>query len=222
VPDGQALPQLGIWGAAGHAKVVADIVRCEGRCAVVGFLDNINPDRKNAEFCGAKILGGMEALRYLYEEGVRGLIIAFGDCEARLKLARLAKEHGFILATAIHPRAVIANSTEVGEGTVVAAGAVINPGAVVGANVIINTAATVDHDCLLEDGVHIGPGAHIGGHCRVGRAAWIGIGATVIDGISVGAGTIIGAGAVVVRNIPENVIAYGVPARVMRKRIDDK
>jgi acetyltransferase-like isoleucine patch superfamily enzyme len=53
---------------------------------------------------------------------------------------------------------------------------------------------------------------------RLGRATAIGIGASVIHEVTIGADTVVGAGAVVVGDLPERVVAYGVPARVVRSR----
>jgi len=44
----------------------------------------------------------------------------------------------------------------------------------------------------------------------------IGLGANVIDGVQIGDNAIIGAGALVAKSIPANVLAYGVPAKVVR------
>jgi len=210
------MTQLVIWGASGHALVVADIVRQMGKHEIAGFLDNVNTDRHNTPFCASRILGGIEQLDRLRESGVTDLIVAFGDCRARMRAAALAKQKGFTLATAIHPRATIAPDAVVGEGTAIAAGAVINPGARIGCNVIINTSSSIDHECVIADGAHIGPGAHLGGKVTVGEGTWVGIGAVVRDKITIGASSIIGAGAVVLKDIPAGVVAYGVPARVIR------
>ncbi|HKP54367.1 MAG TPA: acetyltransferase [Chloroflexia bacterium] len=212
------LEPLVIWGASGHALVVADIVRLGGKYEIAGLLDDVGLDRRGAEFAGSTVLGGREQLDALYDGGTNHLIVAIGDCEARLQLAELARSKGFHLATAIHPRAIIAGAVSIGAGSVIAAGAIINPGCRIGENVIVNTGATVDHECVIGDGVHIGPGAHLGGRVEVGRASWVGIGATVIHQVRIGAGTIIGAGAVVVSDIPDNVVAYGVPAKVVKGR----
>lgn len=206
-------PKLVIWGAAGHARVVADIVRLVGAYELAGFLDDVDPGRKGSEFAGRPVLGGREALPGLRAAGVEHLVPAFGDNEARLRLIEVARQQGFTLTTAIHPSSVIAADCTIGPGTVVAAGCVVNPGTQVGECVILNTSAAVDHDCTIEDGAHVGPGARVGGHVTVGRAAWLGIGAVVKDRVTIGKGAVIGAGAVVLRDIPPGVVAYGVPAR---------
>jgi sugar O-acyltransferase (sialic acid O-acetyltransferase NeuD family) len=209
--------KLVIWGGAGHALVVAEIVRLQGEYEIVGVIDNVESPRSNPGLFGVTLLGGEEQLIVLRKNGVEHLIFGIGDCQARLKLSARVRAQGFHLATAIHPRAVMAQGVQIGAGTVVAAGVVVNPGTTIGENVIINTSASIDHECVIEDGVHVSPGANLAGNVRVGRAAWIGIGATVIERVSIGAGSLIGAGAVVVRDIPDGVVAFGNPARVQRR-----
>ena len=210
-----AVPIL-LWGASGHARVVADIVRMVGEYEIIGFLDDVSPERRGQAFCGSRILGGEEQLPLLYQQGVRHIIMAFGDCAARLRLSEVAVNSGLRLARALHPASTLASDVDIGDGTVVMAGAVINAGSVIGRNVIVNTAATIDHECGIAEGVHISPGAHLGGQVNVGRGTWIGIGATIRDKITVGEWAIIGAGAVVVQDIPAGVVAFGVPAKVVR------
>lgn len=212
------MDKIVIWGASGHAKVVADIIRLRGEYQIFGFIDSINPERRNAEFYGANILGGAEQLDRLKDEGVDQLIFGFGNGDARLRLAELIKSKGFRLVSAIHPRSITASDVTIAPGTVVAAGAVINPGSLIGENVIINTSSSIDHDCVIGDGTHICPGVHLGGHVKIGRGTWIGIGACVSDHISIGNESMVGAGAVVIRDLPDNVVAYGNPAKVAKMR----
>ena len=209
---------IAIWGTSGHAMVVADIVHLAGDYAIAGFIDDRRGDRRGETFRGAAVLGGRERLPELKARGVEQMLIAVGDCRLRLCLAEIARQHGFRLAGAVHPRATVAADVTLGAGTVVMAGAVINPACRIGENVIINTSASVDHECVLEDGVHVCPGAHLAGNVRVGRATQLGIGSAVIQRIRIGAGSLIGAGAVVVDDIPDEVVAYGVPVRVVRRQ----
>ena len=210
-------PKLVIWGAAGHALVVADILRLQNQFEIVGFLDDVNAGRKGEIFDGFPILGGREQIQDLQSQGVSHAIIGIGDGHARLRLAPIIEAAGLQFATAIHPAATVAASSNIGAGSVIVAGAIINPACQLGRHCIVNTGATVDHECRLGDGVHIGPGAHLGGRVEIGDGTWIGIGAVIRDRIQIGSESMIGAGAVVVKDIPARIIAFGVPARVRRQ-----
>jgi sugar O-acyltransferase (sialic acid O-acetyltransferase NeuD family) len=203
-----------IWGAGGHAAVVADILMQDTRYRIEGFIDEADPAPRAV--LGLTVLGGREAVERAAANGVRHAVVGIGDCAVRLTLSAWLQERGFELVSAVHPRAVLAGSSSVGPGTMVGAGAVVGVRATLGSAVIVNTRASVDHDCVIADGVHVCPGATLAGGVRVGKGAWIGAGATVIDGVSIGPGAVIGAGAVVVRDVESGVVAHGVPARVVR------
>jgi len=210
------MKKLLVYGAGGHAKVVAEAARLSG-WQIAGFLDGVDPHRKNTEFYGSRILGGEEVLEGLMAEGVKDSIIAFGHNEARLNAAAVLEKHGFRMATIIHSHAVCSSDASIGEGSLVCAGAVVSTSATIGRNVIVNTRATIDHDCVIGDGVHICPGAVLCGSVRVGEGAWVGAGATVIERKQIGSYSVIGAGGVVVSDIPERVLAIGLPARISRE-----
>lgn len=210
--------RLFVWGAGGHAKVVADAARRSGVWTVAGFIDDVRPERAGEEFFGSRVLGGREALAPLtVHESVAG-IVAIGDCEARLRLSEWLRTEGFPVATVIHPAAVVAEGSRLGVGTFVAAGAVVAPDVEMGEAVILNTAASVDHDCVIGAGTHIGPGARLAGVVQVGRRSLVGTGAVITPGVRIGAECVLGAGALVVSDIPDGVVAYGNPARVVRSK----
>jgi acetyltransferase-like isoleucine patch superfamily enzyme len=92
----------------------------------------------------------------------------------------------------------------------------VQPGTSIGQHVILNTAATVDHDSIVEDFVHIGPGCNLAGNVAVGEGTFFGIGSRAVPGCRVGPWTTVGAGAAVVHDLPANVTAGGVPAKVIK------
>jgi UDP-N-acetylbacillosamine N-acetyltransferase len=79
--------KLVIWGASGHALVVADIIRLTGEYDIVGFIDDVSPVREDDSFCGFPLLGCRDCLKKLARDRVSHLIFGLGNCEARLRLA---------------------------------------------------------------------------------------------------------------------------------------
>ena len=209
-----------ILGASGHAKVIIDLIEKAGQHEVVGLVAEDRTD--DGTFCGYPVAGGIQDLARVCDDyKVECLVAGIGDNFSRSEVIRRASEirPDSRFASASHPSAQIARCVQIGEGTVVMAGAIVNSGTQIGRHCIINTGASVDHDSVLGDFVSIAPGAALGGNVRVGNCSAVSLGASVIHGISIGEDTVIGAGAVVVRDIKSNVVAYGVPARVIRQRV---
>jgi sugar O-acyltransferase (sialic acid O-acetyltransferase NeuD family) len=198
-------PVTYLIGAGGHARVVADILVESGH-PPIAFLDDAP---KHNLISDIRVIQGLEL-----PEPNASVIVAVGDNFVR---ATLAARYS-VFSVAIHPSARVSRHAEIGPGSVVMAGAVINAGARIGAHCIINSCASVDHDCLIADFAHVAPGATVGGNVQVGTGTMIGLGANVIHGTAIGAHTVIGAGSTVVRDVASNVVAFGVPARVIRAR----
>ena len=91
----------------------------------------------------------------------------------------------------------------------------INTGVKIGKHCIINTNSSIDHDCIINDFVHIAPGATLCGGVLVGRSTLIGAGTTILPNIKVGENVIIGAGSLVNKDIPDNSMVFGTPAKVI-------
>lgn len=212
--DAKMMP-LVVWGASGHALVVAEIIRLHSPYEIVGFIDSVDPSRKGESFCGSTILGGEEALDWMKSKGILHIALGFGHCSERLAVAMRVREKGFELPTLVHASAVVASTAVLAEGAVVMAGAVVSAACQIGEACIINSSSVVCHECCVGDGTHICPGVSIGGRTRIGARCWIGIGSTVRDKLTIGDATLVGAGAVVVQDLPERVIAYGNPARIV-------
>ena len=78
-------------------------------------------------------------------------------------------------------------------------------------------------NCTLCTAAHpISPKLREGGYqynlpVRIGKNCWLGANVTVLPGVTIGDNTVIGAGSVVTKDLPANVVAVGVPAKVMRE-----
>jgi sugar O-acyltransferase (sialic acid O-acetyltransferase NeuD family) len=204
-----------IYGSGGHAKVVIDLVEKEGRFRINGLIDDHKP--KGTRIFGYEVLGGLDCLSDILVSGLPACLVAIGDNRTRRKLTELVGGIGFSIVFAVHPAASLARNVSVEEGTVILAGSVIDPDVRIGKGVIVNNNAVVAHDSRIGDFTHISVGASVGANVTVGDDSFIGMGAIVVSGINIGKGVYIGAGSVVAKDVPDNVKAIGMPARIMRK-----
>jgi len=210
------MSRLIILGAGGIGTVAADIARCQG-FDVVGFLDD-RSEKQGTVLCGTPVLGDFNLLPEL-RQVVGQVVVAFSNCRGRLDVAHSALSYGFSLPNLIHPSAIISQHARLEQGSIIMPGVIVNSGAYIGNNTILNTAASVDHECRIGDGVHIGPGARLSGLVIVGNATWIGIGTLIRESIRIGSDVLLGAGSLVLSDIPNGVVAYGSPARVIRENV---
>jgi len=186
-------------------------VLVESRVHVLGFLDD-NRELWGRHLFGLPVTGPVDAIRHMNPDGV---IVAIGHNAARKRVYTWLKKQGIAIVNAIHPTATIATTARIGEGVAVFAGVVVNADTVLGNNVILNTSCSVDHDCLIGDHAHLGPGVHLCGGVTVGESALLGVGAVAVPGVRIGARVTVGAGAAVVNDLPDGVVAAGVPAKVL-------
>ncbi len=208
-------------GASEHAKVVMDIVEKQGKHQILGLIDSYKP--AGEDIFGYKILGAEDALVNLFQRGeATGGIITIGDNWTRYLMAEkiklLAPEFNFV--TAIHPSASIARGVTIGAGSVLMAGVAVNSDSKIGEHCILNTQSALDHDCVMDDFSSLAPGVTTGGKVSIGAFSAISLGANIIHGVSVGEQTVLGAGALALKDIPDHCVAYGIPAKVMRKRAE--
>lgn len=202
-----------IFGAGGHGKVVADIALEAGWC-VKGFLDD-RLSRGHSTILDLSIAGGRELIPELIRND-ESVVVAVGDNTLRMRLQVDFENLGLRIETIVSPHAYVSKWATIGAGSVVMPGAVINVGASIGKGAIINSAAVVEHDCAIGDFTHLAPKCALGGGVRVGDLSQVGIGASILPMVELGARTVLGAGAIATRDLPDNVVAYGIPARVMQ------
>ncbi len=144
--------------------------------------------------------------------------MAIGEPRMRERAVNQAKELGFKFATLIHPKVIVdQNSVQIGEGSIICAGNILTVNIMIGEHVIINLDCTIGHDCMIEDLVTISPGCHLSGYTTVRPGAYLGTGVVTVERHEIGAAAVIGAGAVVVKDIPANTTAVGIPARAMKQ-----
>ena len=211
--------RIAVIGTGGHARVVADAVQLSPNAVLAGYLDERLP--AGTRVGAAAVFGTLDALSELLASAtITAVVVAIGDNSVRERVVEQVNSRWTEarFGIVIHPSAVVAGDVMIGAGSVVLAGAVANVGTRIAEHCILNTGCSLDHDSELGAFGSIAPGAVLGGGVRIGTRTAVGIGVTVSNDVSIGRDTVVGAGAVVVRDLPDAVVAYGVPAREVRSR----
>ena len=211
-----------IVGAGGHGAEIGayidDLARNGWDGELLGYLDDYAVSGSGTR----PFLGKLDAFVECPLEFFDGLryLTGLGSNHARRTVVdRLAALYGRRMPpwTLVHPAAYVGFQVQVGEGSCLAPHSMATTRVHIGKHCIVNIRASVSHDCVLGDFVNVNPGATVCGNVTIGESAYIGAGAVIKEKINIGAGSVIGAGAVVVGDLPPNVTAVGVPARVIRQ-----
>lgn len=197
---------MNILGVGGHAKVVIDAAIKSGNEITAVFDDDLSI--QGTDFCGFKVKGSIQ------KNFPSQLIIAIGNNKTRQAINERLSNAKWV--TVIHPTAIVSEDVEIGEGSIIMAGAIIQSGTKIGRHCIINTGACIDHDCIIGDYTHIAPNSGIAGGVIIGEGVFIGIGTSITQYLKIGRWAIVGAGSVVIRDLPANITAVGVPAKPIK------
>lgn len=201
-----------VVGAGGFGKEVAWMAK---RCGyeVLGFLDS-TPDKQNTKIMGLDVLGPLEyAERFLDYE----FVIAIGNPRARKKIIDLFfKNEQFCFVTLIDPSSIVGENILIAEGSIICAGVILTVDVSIGRHTIININSTIGHDVIIKDFVTIAPNASISGNVLLNDLVEIGTNATIREKLSINKGAMIGMGAVLTKDVEENHVMVGNPAKLLK------
>lgn len=206
-----------IFGAGGFGREVQWLIECINQknpiWQIEGYLDDgVKP---GTVVNGYQVLGGIDKLKEFDEE--TAVVCAVGSARVREKIINRIKEMGdYPFPNLIHPDVQKSDSVIFGEGNIVCAGNILTVNIEVKDFVIINLSCTVGHDAVLESFVTVYPGVNISGCTMIKKGVELGTGSKIIQGIEIDENTIVGAGAVVVRNLPSDCTAVGIPAKPVK------
>ena len=201
-----------LLGYSGHGIVVSEAATLSG-VQILGYTDfkelKINPYKFD-------FLGNENDPDFNWEN-CNTYLLGVGSNTIRERIALRVEKAGGKCMTVVHPSSTLARTVVIGEGTFVARNVALNPLVRVGKNTILNTSCTIDHECIIGNNVHIAPGAVLAGNVIVHDGAFIGANAVVKQGVTIGRNATIGAGSVVLRNVEENQVVVGNPARILTR-----
>jgi sugar O-acyltransferase (sialic acid O-acetyltransferase NeuD family) len=211
------------WGASRHAKYSIDILEREDKYSLACLYDPTKEE--DSLLYDYAVYGRRHDFTELVQgQDIQGGLVAIGDGWIRRKEAHHIRQvlSDFEFVNAVHPSTIIGRGCDIGRGIVVMAGVVIGNDTTVRDGCFLATNSSIDHDSVLGEYCGVSAGVTVGAGVEVGEGAFLALGSKVVSDVSIGEHSVIGAGAVVVRDIPDHVVAYGVPARVVRTRSEDE
>lgn len=208
-----------IWGSAGHAKVVNEIISAQGG-QVIALFDNL---AVTPALAGVELFVGKDGFKqWLNQQSAPAqvhAVLAIGGARGqdRHALQVMLQAAGLSIASLQHPRASLSASAKLAAGCQLLANSLVAAEVEMGEACIINHNANVDHECQLGHGVHIAPNATLCGCISLGDYSFVGAGAVILPRLKIGRGAVVGAGAVVTRDVPDFATVVGNPARLIRQ-----
>lgn len=205
------MSKVALIGYSGHAFVVADTLLRMGN-EVIGYYEKMQTVRNPYHIPYLGCEDEPDHLRLL-KNGESLFFVAIGNNVLRKEVTFFLLSENLTTLIATHPLCITSDKAKIKSGTFVGPGAKINSLAEIGTGVILNTGCIIEHECIIGDFAHIAPGAVLAGNVSVGECSLIGAGAIIKQGITVGHSSVVGAGAVVVKNVPDNQVWMGNPAK---------
>ena len=203
---------LFIYGAGGHAKVVAESAINLVKFSNITFIDdNAQIEsfiRNNKNFSLISESGILEGLNNA------NAIIGIGDNQIRQSIAKRCLKIPF--TSIASSNAIISKSAQILDGSFISSGVVINADASIGKHTIINTGSVIEHDCIIGDFCHVGPSSSIAGGVKLGENIFIGGGTYVNPNISICSNVIVGSGSLVIYDIHEPGTYIGSPVKKIK------
>ena len=206
-----------IAGAGGFARETLELILQADDAGIIYFYDDVDPALVKI-YDKYEVLKTSDALKKALDVDPI-FCVGVGGVAERRKLHDLFVLLGGTPVSIFSPLAIIGeNEISIGEGSIIATGTVITTNVTIGIGCLINLNCTIGHDSVIGEFCEFSPGVHVSGNCTIGNNCAVGTGAVLLPGISLGNNVVIGAGAVVTKNVPDNSIMVGIPARPLDKK----
>ncbi len=207
-----------IIGAGGFGKEAAQLIKEINKDKktwnLLGFIDETT-EKHGSQINDTTVLGGFD---WFDNKPVNKIwaVCALGNPRDKYILLKKASAYKINYATLIHPDAKLSKYSELGFGCIICCNSFISVNTRIGNHVCINPGCGIGHDTVIEDYTSLYWNVTLSGNVYIHEGCEIGSKAIVIQKKTVGKWSIIGAGAVIVRDMPENCTAVGVPGKIIK------
>jgi len=207
-----------IIGAKGFAKEVLQVFHDLELLDNLAFYDDISTDIGKLLFDKFPILRNENEVNAYFKEHGFDFTVCIGNPHLRHKLFKKISNLGGNYCSSISPKANIGSyDVEIGVGTNILSNAVISNSAKLGIGCLVYYNVIITHDCEIGDFVEMSPSAILLGNVKVGSFTNIGSNATILPNVKIGNNVIVGAGSVVTKDVPDNCVVVGTPAKIIKE-----
>jgi len=212
-----------ILGGSGIGMIAASIIDRQKNFEVIGFLnDVVENGTQIGKFRQIEVVGNSEDLPKFLEDPDVYVFIAYvglgNEKNTYKKIESLNippdKFINLIDSTAIIPEGYC----KIGNGVMLSPLSQLSSDTTISDNCILLANSFVGHDSFLDRFAHVATNAVVGANVHVGKGVHIGSNATIKEKVKIGDYSLIGAGAVVIKDVPENAVVVGNPAKVLKIR----
>lgn len=204
---------LGIYGTGGSGRELLEMIskydELNNRWDEIIYID----DTKEIGNCKTKKRMPFDMFSQLYSHEKAEVAIAVGEPQYREQLGEKVQNKGYKLAIIISPKAEVSPSARLLEGVVIKDNSIVSSDAVIGENTWINSNAIIGHDVNIGKNCQISSLSLVAGRTKVGNNVYIGGAACVREDLVIGDRAILSMGAIVLKNVKDNKIVMGNPAR---------
>ena len=205
-----------IVGAKGFAKEVLQIVEESNQTNDIYFFDDLNKPSELSIYGKYPILDNLNKVKELFENN-NSFTIGIGKPYLRKKMHDLFVSIGGVPTSISSLKSYIGKHAKIQAGSNILAGVKISNDVTIGLCSLIYYNSIITHDCVIGDFVEISPSVNVLGNVKIGDFTHLGSNSTILANITIGKNSIVGAGSVVTKDIPDNCIVVGIPAKIIKE-----
>jgi sugar O-acyltransferase (sialic acid O-acetyltransferase NeuD family) len=196
--------------------IIEDINKKKAQWKIIAYLDEFK--KKKEKLFNIPIFSSLKEI--ISSKKIKPektfVISAIGSPKNRCRLMEKAREKGFKIATIIHPTANISKEAMIEDGCIICQFSSVHPFAKIAPFSYIHSNTVIGPKVIVKKGVTINALCAISANITIGEKSYIGVGTKIIQGTKIGKQVTLGAGSIVIKDLPDNVLAVGIPAKIKK------